>query len=250
MVKSALIVGDKVDLHFQNSPFYRSFVENTDADGAILYVSAPMRDGQPVPMTQGREMDVFFYRENGKYSVLTQVLEMRKNKRTGQLTVLLEVMSDTRKEQRREFYRLSAALDIEVRYLPNELVKTMPVTFDRLQNPSEYEGAVLEFFNAAQPEQNILSRDISIAGLSLRTNKRYKMLDLMALKIHIRWPRGVDKPILALGEVRRVQYHPDSKKFFTGVAFYGAFSQRELITKYVYEQQKIRIQQKRLVEGQ
>ncbi|MDR0904972.1 MAG: flagellar brake protein [Oscillospiraceae bacterium] len=250
MVKSALIVGDKVDLHFQSSSFYRSFVENTDADGAILYVSAPMRDGQPVPMAQGREMDVYFYRENGKFSVLTQVIEMRKNKKTGQLTVLLEVMSDTRKEQRREFYRLSAALDIEARYLPHELIKTMPVAFDRLQNPSDYDSAVLEFFNAAQSEQNILSRDISIAGLSLRTSKRYNPGDLIAMKIHIRWPRGANKPILAVGDVRRVQFHPDSKKFFTGVAFYGAFSQRELITKYVYEQQKIRIQQKRLVEGQ
>jgi c-di-GMP-binding flagellar brake protein YcgR len=190
---------------------------------------------------------LYFYRENGKFSITTRVAEFRKYQ--SGVSVMLEVLTEPRKEQRREFYRLPVLLTAEARYLPNELMRSMPNALARLYDINDYDGAVLAMFAAAQYEPNVSVRDISISGLSIRCARRYKPLDRIAMKIYLRWPRGTNMPLLAVTEVRRVQFHADTKKYFVGLEFFGAFSQRELITKYIYEQQRMRIQQKRLVEG-
>ncbi|MDR2421705.1 MAG: flagellar brake protein [Oscillospiraceae bacterium] len=247
MVKSALLVGDKVDVHFENSPFYRTYVEDSEEDGAVLRVSAPMEKERIVPIPTDQQVNLYFYRENGKFSILARVIEFRKYQ--SGTSVMLEVLSEPRKEQRREFYRLPVTLNAEARYLPDELVRAMPNALSRLYDVGDYDDAVLALFAAAQYEPNVSVRDISISGLSVRGQRRYKPGDLLAMKVYLRWPRGTNMPLLAAAEVRRVQLHTETRRYFAGLEFFGAFSQRDLITKYIYEQQRLRIQQKRLVEG-
>jgi c-di-GMP-binding flagellar brake protein YcgR len=247
MAKSALLIGDKVDIHFENSPFYRTYVEDVESDGAILRVSAPMEKERIVPIPSSQEVTLYFYRENGKFNITTRVKEFRKYQ--SGVSVMLEVLSEPRKEQQREFYRLPVMLTAEARYLPDELMRSMPNALAKLYDINDYDDAVLAMFSASQYEPNVSVRDISISGLSIRCSRRYKPGDHVAVKIYLRWPRGTNMPLLAVTEVRRVQFHADTKKYFVGLEFFGAFSQRELITKYIYEQQRLRIQQKRLVEG-
>ncbi|MDR1064945.1 MAG: flagellar brake protein [Oscillospiraceae bacterium] len=247
MVKSVLLVGDKVDIHFDNSPYYRTYIEDVEEDGAILRVSAPMEKERVVPIPANQELTLYFYRENGKFSIQARVMEFRKYS-TG-TSVMLEVMTESRKDQRREFYRLPSMLTVEARYLPDELIRAMPNALAMLYDVGNYDDAVLALFAAAQYEPNVTARDLSISGLSVRSSKRYKQGDRLALKIYLRWPHGTNVPLLAAAEVKRVQLHSETRKYFVGLEFLGAFSQRELITKYIYEQQRLRIQKQRLIEG-
>ncbi|MDR0446858.1 MAG: flagellar brake protein [Oscillospiraceae bacterium] len=247
MAQNVLHIGDKVDIIFGKSPDYRTYIEDMEEDGALLRVSAPMEKERIVPIPSQQEVMLYFFRENGKFCITTRVREFRRYA-TG-TSVMLEVLSEPRKEQRREFYRLAVSLTVEARYLPDDMLRSMPDALTRLYDVSAYDKAVLEMFSAAQYEQPSTTRDISISGLSLRTTRKYMPGDRVALKVYLRWPHGTNMPLIAIAEVRRVQLHTETRKYFVGLEFFGAFSQRDLITKYIYEQQRRRIQQKRLVEG-
>jgi c-di-GMP-binding flagellar brake protein YcgR len=235
MFKSELAVCDKIDLKIGNSQFYKTFIEGVESSGSILRIAVPSGIKQPIPFSKNQQLLLYYYRSNGKYSVYVRVINFRKY--PSGISAMLEVVSDTHKEQRRAYYRLPASLDVEVRHLSVEMMKTMPDAMNKLLLVHNYDRTAAALFDVANREPLVSTRDISASGLLLRARKHYNPGDMLAMKIHLRWPHAWTTPILSVAEIRRTQYHPESKRYFMGLEFFGAFSQRDLIKDFIHNKE-------------
>jgi c-di-GMP-binding flagellar brake protein YcgR len=223
-------------------------VEEITADGHFI-VLVPAHKGVPIVLRDGQELAMCVYRDNGRFAMDVRVVSFRKSENV-QL-VELEPLSALRREQRREFYRLPVSLRAEALTLPVSVyteMRSLPETLPQLDKVISYEDAVKALEKVGVAEDSVSARDISISGLSIRTKNAHELGDQMVVKVHLGWPTEKTPPISAVVEVRRVEYDSVSGTYAIGVEFVGAFAKRDLITKYIFEQQKRRIKQQKLVE--
>ncbi|MDR3278762.1 MAG: flagellar brake protein [Oscillospiraceae bacterium] len=246
-----IVVGDKADLYFENiknSPYYKTQVQEITEDGHFA-VFVPAHKGVPIVLRDGQELAMCVYRDNGRFTVDVRVARFLRSEKI-QL-VELEPRSALKKEQRREYYRLPVSLRAEALSLPISVyteVRSLPETLPKLSRAISYEDAVKALEKVGVAEDGVSARDISISGLSIRTKTAHELGDQMVVKVHLGWPNEKSPPISAVVEVRRVEYDSANGVFAIGVEFVGAFAMRDLITKYIFEQQKRRIKQQKLVE--
>jgi c-di-GMP-binding flagellar brake protein YcgR len=203
----------------------------------------------PAALRTRQELFAYFYRDNGKFTMDARVVgfHTRENLRL----VELESLSDLKKEQRREFYRLPVSLSAEALSLPISIhaeTRALPHTLPQLNSAISYEDAVEQLTKVGTPEEGVVAKDISSSGLSLRTKSSHEMGDRMVVKVSLGWPSEKSPPISAVVEVRRVEFDSSTGVYALGVEFIGAFAKRDLITKYIFEQQKKRIKLQKLVE--
>jgi c-di-GMP-binding flagellar brake protein YcgR len=248
--KHDIVPGDRVDLQYRNSPEYRALVEETGRGGAIV-VTSPTYKGVPVVFHRDQVLRLSFYRDNGKYSMEVKVRGFRTS---GEIRlVALECISDVTKVQRRGYYRLPVVLRTEVRRLPVALpteLHRLPEVLPMLDDVMSYEEAVDALEEYAVDEENSTTRDISISGISVKSKSKFVIGDKMVIKVHLGWPNAKEPPISAVVEVRRVEYDPATGSYNVGLEFAGAFAKRDIITKYIYEQQQKRIKQEKLIKDE
>ncbi|MDR1588979.1 MAG: flagellar brake protein [Oscillospiraceae bacterium] len=248
--KYDIMPGDRVDIQFKNSPEYRALVEDA-RDGGDIVVTSPTYRGAPVVFHKGQLIQLSFYRDNGKYSVDVRVVGFRTSNEVRLMR--LQCVSDVTKVQRRGYYRLPVVLRTEVRRLPISLpteLHRLPEVLPLLDDVMSYEEAVDALEEYAVDEENSTTRDISISGISVKSKTQFVVGDKLVIKVHLGWPNAKEPPISAVVEVRRVEYDPATGTYNVGLEFSGAFAKRDLITKYIYEQQQRRIKQEKLIKDE
>jgi c-di-GMP-binding flagellar brake protein YcgR len=240
--------GDRVDLHYDDSPEYRSLVEEV-SDGGRLVVVSPTYRGVPVIFHIGQKLELSYYRDNGKFSVAVRVDGFYTSNNVRY--VVLEGASGVTKVQRRAYYRLPIVLRTEVRRLPVALpteLHRLPDVLPKLDDIVSYEEAVEALDEYTVSAETSTTRDISISGISVKTRTEYCVGDKLVIKVELGWPNVMGQPISAVVEVRRVEYDVSTGMYYTGLEFVGAFAKRDLITKFIYEKQKKRIKQEKLIK--
>jgi c-di-GMP-binding flagellar brake protein YcgR len=248
--KGDIIPGDRIDLSAkpEPGPDYRTIVEDVDAKGNML-VATPTYKGSPVVFRKKQTLTLSYYRDNGKYSLGVKVTGYRTN--GDRRMVVLERTSDVVKEQRRGYYRLPVVLRTEVRRLsvslPTELHR-LPDNLPMLDDVMTYEEAVDALDEYTVEEESSATRDISISGISVKTSTEYFVGDKLVIKVHLDWPSMTEPPISAVVEVRRVERDPASGMYYIGLEFSGAFAKRDIITKFIFEQQQKRLRQEKLIK--
>ena len=80
-----------------------------------LEIMMPLEKGKLVLLQVDGELDLCFYAENGLYQCYARVLDRYKSNNV--YIVVVELTSNLRKHQRREFYRFGCALDMDSREL-------------------------------------------------------------------------------------------------------------------------------------
>ncbi|MDR2356603.1 MAG: PilZ domain-containing protein [Oscillospiraceae bacterium] len=245
-----IVPGDRVDLQYKNSPEYRALVEEAGKKGNIV-VTSPTYRGVPVVFHRDQILRLSFYRDNGKYSMDVKVRGFSMSNEIR--LVELECVSDVTKVQRRGYYRLPVVLRTEVRRLPVALpteLHRLPEVLPMLDDVMSYEEAVDALEEYAVDEENSTTRDISISGISVKSKTNFVIGDKLVIKVHLGWPDATEPPIAAVVEVRRVEYDPTGGIYNVGLEFAGAFAKRDVITRYIYEQQQKRIRQEKLIKDE
>jgi c-di-GMP-binding flagellar brake protein YcgR len=240
--------GDRVDLLIRAGTEYRTLVEDIDQSGNIV-VTVPTYKGTSVVLRKKQALTMSYYRDNGKYSLSARVTGYRSS--GDRRLIVLERTSDIVKQQRRGYYRLPVVLRTEVRRLsvalPTELHRlpdTLPMMMDDVMT---YEEAVDALDTYTVGEETVTSRDISISGISVKSRTEFSIGDKLVIKVHLDWPNVTEPPISAVVEVRRVEFDDATGMYFVGLEFTGAFAKRDIITKFIYEQQQKRIRQEKLI---
>ncbi len=126
MLSKFVKVGDKLELEtIEDEEFkelhekknYRSQVYDIVSEDQVK-IAMPMEQGKVVLLPVDGEYNMCFYAQSGLYQCLARVID--RYKADNVFVLVMELTTDIRKYQRREYYRLNCVLDMKVR----EVVKT------------------------------------------------------------------------------------------------------------------------------
>ena len=101
---------------------YSSMVSDILSDDQ-LEILMPMEKSKLILLPVNAEYDLYFYTEAGLYQCFVKVID--RYKQNNQFILCLELTSNLRKFQRREYYRLGCALEMNARPLEKEEIKAM-----------------------------------------------------------------------------------------------------------------------------
>ena len=137
MLSKYVKVGDKLELEsiednsekdeLIDKKNYRSQVYDIVSEDQIK-IAMPMEQGKVVLLPVDGEYNICFYAQSGLYQCLARVIDRYK---TDNIFILvMELTTDIRKYQRREYYRLNCVLDMKVReVLPAE--RLFPIVLNK-----------------------------------------------------------------------------------------------------------------------
>lgn len=107
------LVEDKIEDKGKRKVYQTKVSDIISEDQLELYM--PMEKSKLILLPVNAEYDLYFYTQAGLYQCFASVKDRYKS--NNQFVLLMELTSNLRKYQRREYYRLSCALEMESRAL-------------------------------------------------------------------------------------------------------------------------------------
>ncbi len=135
MIEKYVIPGQKLDLRAvkrntasgMSDRVYATKVHDIVSDDR-LEICMPIENSKLILLPVDGEYEMFFYTEMGLYECVGRVVDRYKSNNV--YIILMELETNLRKYQRREFYRYSCALDMDARNLFEEEVKKIDTEGD------------------------------------------------------------------------------------------------------------------------
>ncbi len=186
-------------------------------------IRMPMEQSKLVLLPVNAEYEVLFYTSMGVYQCLANVVDRYKTET--QFVLLMELSSSLSKFQRREYYRLSCALDMEARPLEQEEIEAL-----EQQN---------EFLN----ERRLLKRhvivDISGGGIRFVGDSAYEPETMIYCRYKLERD-GKIKEYELIAKVLMVKKLEDKPGFYEHRAHYINIdtAKREEIIRFIFEQER------------
>lgn len=242
-----IVIGDKIDIVVETGQVYRAMIEDRVEDGPFL-VAIPSRKGIPMFVHQDDDIYLVFYRESGRYIAHMKVIALEKRGEIRYMWLLQKTVAQ--KNQRREAYRLPVSFSVQIYEIDlkkeERLVTGNPAEewekYVHGDNPDEEARAV------ALEQAN--SKDLSITGIALITQKQYNIDEKYILVMQIEsspesfLAKNTAPPqtIELNASVRRSIPWRVSGKFDTGMQFFGMSKQvSEEIARFVLTEQQRQI---------
>lgn len=187
-------------------------------------ITMPMEKTKIVLLPVGVEYELYFYTPNGVYQCRAKVAD--RVKKNNVFMLAMELTSELRKDQRREFYRFSCALKMDSRALGEEEIELM-----------EREGT-LEEAGGESLKQSVIV-DISAGGLRFMSSYRYEEESIILCKYQLDTEKGV-KEYEILGKVLSVQESQTRRGVFEHRVQYVDIDDtaREEIIKFIFETER------------
>lgn len=206
----------------ENNKVYVSQVVDIISDDRIE-ISMPMEKTKLILLPVDAEYDLYFYTSNGLYQCYARVVDRYKNK--NRFSLLLDLTSNLRKYQRREYYRFSCALEMNSRPLQEEEVQTF-----------ENNSLVL---TPELPLQRSVIVDISGGGLRFVAEYAYEVGSLILCRYFL-WIDGENKEYNLCGKVLGVKEVENRPGFFEHRVQYVNMDKenREEIIKYIFNEER------------
>ena len=141
---------------------YESQVYNVISDDR-LEITMPMEKTKLILLPVDSEYDVYFYTESGLLQCFARVIDRYKSNNV--YILVLELVSNLRKYQRREYYRFSCALEMNIRPLQEEELSAI----EKNRN----------YLVPGLPLKRSIIVDISGGGLRFISNQKYDVGNLI-----------------------------------------------------------------------
>jgi c-di-GMP-binding flagellar brake protein YcgR len=186
-----------------------------------LLITTPMVGTKEYPLPFGYEVDMLFYAKHGLFQCLCKVKKTVKENNVHLLQ--LTVISNLRKIQRREYYRMSCALELTSRELS-------PEEHEALEQEPDYA------LSKELPLRRSVIVDISGGGMRFLATQSYQVSSLIYCSYQLSLNGDVKKYEL-VGQVLDVRIKEDSKGVYEHrVQFVNISKQtREDIIKVIFE---------------
>lgn len=234
MLSKIIIPGDKVELQkverikyngedTPNKKVYRSTVCEILSEDR-LEITMPMEKSKLVLLQVDSEYDLYFYTENGLYQCFARVLDRYKSNNI--YMVLLELTSNLRKQQRREYYRFSCALDMRARSLSEEeVIEAQKKEDARLSGGDRLDKSVIV--------------DISGGGLRFVAEQKYEVDSMVYCTYHL-LIEGKNKEYNLTGKVLSVRELDNRPGVYEHRVQYANINveEREEIIRYIFQEER------------
>ena len=198
-----------------------------------IEVSMPFVKSKLVLLPVDGEYNVFFYTQGGLYQCSARVADRYRNNNV--FSVLLDLTSNLRKYQRREFYRFSCALEMNSRTLEEREIQAIESNASLL---------VPEL-----PLQRSVIVDISGGGLRFVSDYSYEIGSMILCKYDL-WISGESKNFSLIGKVLDVKEVENRPGAYEHRVQYVNMDKgnREEIVKYIFDAERKSIQKQRYME--
>ncbi|MBD5449413.1 MAG: flagellar brake protein [Lachnospiraceae bacterium] len=186
-------------------------------------ISMPMEKSKLVLLPVDGEYDLFFYSDNGLYQCYARIVDRYKN--NNMYVLVLDMISNLRKHQRREYYRFSCALEMNSRQLQDEEMDTTGKMEDALIPQLPLKSSVIV--------------DISGGGLRFVANYAYDVQSMILCRYQL-LIHGSAKEYNLAGKVLAVRELENRKGVFEHRVQYVNVdaAEREEIIKYIFDEER------------
>lgn len=188
-----------------------------------IEISMPMEKTKLILLPVDGEYDLYFYSDNGLYQCYARVVDRYKH--NSMYVLVLDLISNLRKHQRREYYRFSCALEMNSRQLQKEEV--------------ELAGKSGDVLSPQLPLKSSIIVDISGGGLRFVANYAYEVQSMILCKYHL-LVHGEIKEYNLVGKVLGVRELENRKGVFEHRVQYVNVdpTEREEIIKYIFDEER------------
>lgn len=189
-----------------------------------LEILMPMEKTKLILLPVDTEYDMSIYTSNGLYQCFVRVVDRYKS--DNMYLLVVELTSNLRKNQRREYYRFSCALEMCSRNLEAEEIQA-------IENKSPYELV------PGLPLKRSVIVDISGGGLRFVSNQKYEPDSLIYCSYHL-IVDGVRKLYEVVGKVLGSKEIENRKGVYEHRVQYINISEgvREQIIKYIFQEER------------
>lgn len=241
MLSQFVSVGNKIELQSVDR------VEDTgDGNEKKVYISKvydilsedtmeilmPMEQTKLILLPVDSVYDLIIYQESGLYQCLARVIDRYKSNNV--FILVVELVSNLRKYQRREYYRFSCALEMCARNLQEEELEAVEQNLPYTLTPG-------------LPLKQSIIVDISGGGLRFLSSQRYEPGSMLYITYNLQ--KGIEKKKYEIiGKVLSVKELENRKGTFEHrVQYYDMNSKiREEIIKYIFEEERKNRRKERL----
>lgn len=191
-----------------------------------MEVLMPMEQGKLILLPVDQEFEAVFYGQNSLYQCMVRVIDRYKSNNV--YILLLELVSNLRKYQRREFFRFSCVLEMDSRNLVEEEVAA--IEENRLMKPNLQPGL---------PLKRSVIVDISGGGLRFISAQKYEP-DSYIFCSYMLVNNGERKKCEIVGKVLAAKEVENKKGVYEHRVQYHNMSNdvREEIIKYIFEEER------------
>ncbi len=188
-----------------------------------LEILMPMEKTKLILLPVDGEYDLCFYTKAGLFQCYARIIDRYKSENI--YILALELTSNLRKHQRREYYRFSCVLEMNTRVLKEEEVEAI--------------GKNLEFLVPSLPLKRSIVVDISGGGLRFISKQPYEVGSM----IYCKYTLVVDEQVKEYNLVGRVLYSGKlenrADEYEHRVQYVGIDNQtREEIIKYIFDEER------------
>lgn len=199
-----------------------------------IEISMPFEKTKLVLLPVDAEYNLFFYTPAGLYQCSARVVDRYRNNNV--FSMLMDLTSNLRKYQRREYYRFSCALEMNSRTLEEKEVRAIEINADALK--------------PELPLQRSVIVDISGGGLRFVANYAYEKESTILCKYNL-WISGESKEFRLFGKVLSVKELENRPGIYEHRVQYIHMDDdnREEIIKYIFNEERKSIQKQKNLEN-
>lgn len=207
----------------ENKKVYVSQVRDILSDDQFE-IFMPMEKSKVILLPVNTEFDLYFYTPQGLYQCFASVIDRYKD--GTQYVLLMELNSNLRKFQRREYYRLSCALEMSSRPLEKEEKEAMDKKADLYLVPG-------------LPLKRSVVVDISGGGIRFISSYKYDVDSLLYCKYNLIID-GVSKEYTLIIKVLMVRELDNRPGVFEHRAQYVDIDtyEREEIIRFIFDEER------------
>lgn len=232
MLSKVISEGDKIDLQAvvrgaadnegEQKTYYSTVYEILSED--TLEIMMPIEQTRLILLPVDTEYDLLFYGRSGLYQCFARVIDRYKSNNV--YILVMELTSNLRKYQRREYYRFSCVLEMGARELAEEEIQAV-------ETSSQIE------LQPGLPLKRSVIVDISGGGLRFISDQRYEPDSLIFCNYYL-LKDGQRKKYEVVGKVlvvRELENKPGA--FEHRVQYYNLdVGTREEIIKFIFEEER------------
>lgn len=210
--------------------YYSQIYEILSED--TMEITMPMEKTRLILLPVDGEFDLVVYGTNGLYQCFVRIIDRYKSDNVYLLVV--ELTSNLRKYQRREYYRLSCALEMSVRNLE-------PEEIEAIENKQPYAPT------PGLPLKQSVIVDISGGGIRFLTTQRYEPDSLLYISYYL-LKNGERKRYETVGKVMNVRELENRPGTYEHRVQYVNMDNdtREEIIRYIFEEERKSLRKERL----
>ena len=189
-----------------------------------LEITMRMEKGKLILLQVDSEYELYFYTENGLYQCLARIVDRYKTDNI--YMILVELTSNLRKQQRREYFRFSCALEMNARGVSEEELKVSLQSGEKLS------------VSAEKLSKGIIV-DISGGGLRFVIDQMYEVDSLVNCVYHL-LVEGKSKEYNLVGKVLSVKELSNRPGVFEHRVQYVNINvdEREEIIRYIFQEER------------